>query len=146
MLGQALENCFGAKLTIGPPVEGGFYYDSFVGSEVCTEKTWYPKLEGEIKKIRGERLREKQRVRKAKHTMLTLNNNSVDFFVVNPSNSWRTSVEEVSARLPCSISAALRTAVSEAALEDAGGRLPLTEELFVKMSAALSAVGTCGLP
>jgi threonyl-tRNA synthetase len=55
MLGQALENCFGAKLTIGPPVEGGFYYDSFVGAEVCTEKTWYPKLEGEIKKIIKEK-------------------------------------------------------------------------------------------
>ena len=55
MLGQALENLFGAKLTIGPPVEGGFYYDSFVGNQVCTEKAWYPKLESEIKKIIKEK-------------------------------------------------------------------------------------------
>jgi threonyl-tRNA synthetase len=31
VLGEALEHAFGVKLTIGPPLAGGFYYDSFMG-------------------------------------------------------------------------------------------------------------------
>lgn len=31
MLGECLECSKGSHLTIGPPVEGGFYYDSYMG-------------------------------------------------------------------------------------------------------------------
>uniref|UniRef100_A0A7S1B9N5 Probable threonine--tRNA ligase, cytoplasmic n=1 Tax=Corethron hystrix TaxID=216773 RepID=A0A7S1B9N5_9STRA len=33
ILGEALERLFGAHLTIGPPLAGGFYYDSYLGLE-----------------------------------------------------------------------------------------------------------------
>jgi hypothetical protein len=33
MLGEALEHLFGCRLTIGPPLAGGFYYDSYMGME-----------------------------------------------------------------------------------------------------------------
>lgn len=31
MLGEALEHLYGCKLTIGPPLAGGFFYDSYMG-------------------------------------------------------------------------------------------------------------------
>jgi threonyl-tRNA synthetase len=31
IMGEALEHAFGSKLTIGPPLAGGFYYDSYMG-------------------------------------------------------------------------------------------------------------------
>ncbi|CAK0779434.1 hypothetical protein CVIRNUC_004773 [Coccomyxa viridis] len=37
VLGEALEACFGAKLTIGPALEEGFYYDCFLGERTLTE-------------------------------------------------------------------------------------------------------------
>ena len=37
MLGEALEHLFGSKLTVGPPLAGGFYYDSFMGKETLKE-------------------------------------------------------------------------------------------------------------
>ena len=55
ILGQAIERQFGGHLTIGPPIQGGFYYDTYCGTEVCTEEKWYPKLEKEIKKIVSEK-------------------------------------------------------------------------------------------
>jgi threonyl-tRNA synthetase len=33
MMGEALENLWGCKLTIGPPLAGGFYYDSYMGQK-----------------------------------------------------------------------------------------------------------------
>ena len=32
MMGEALEHLFGCRLTIGPPLKGGFYYDSYMGT------------------------------------------------------------------------------------------------------------------
>jgi threonyl-tRNA synthetase len=32
IMGEALEHAFGSKLTIGPPLAGGFYYDSYMGT------------------------------------------------------------------------------------------------------------------
>jgi threonyl-tRNA synthetase len=32
VMGEALEHLFGCKLTIGPPLAGGFYYDSYMGT------------------------------------------------------------------------------------------------------------------
>ena len=42
MMGEALEHSFGSKLTIGPPLAGGFYYDSYMGSDALREEdcTW----------------------------------------------------------------------------------------------------------
>jgi threonyl-tRNA synthetase len=37
VLGESLEALKGAHLTIGPPVEGGFYYDSYMGKETVPE-------------------------------------------------------------------------------------------------------------
>jgi threonyl-tRNA synthetase len=31
VMGEALERLFGSRLTIGPPLAGGFYYDSYMG-------------------------------------------------------------------------------------------------------------------
>jgi threonyl-tRNA synthetase len=33
MLGEALEHLYGCRLTIGPPLKGGFYYDSYMGTK-----------------------------------------------------------------------------------------------------------------
>lgn len=33
MMGEALEHLYGNKLTIGPPLAGGFYYDSYMGTD-----------------------------------------------------------------------------------------------------------------
>ena len=38
MLGEALEHLYGCKLTIGPPLAGGFYYDSFMGKDALREE------------------------------------------------------------------------------------------------------------
>lgn len=32
MMGEALEHLYGCRLTIGPPLKGGFYYDSYMGT------------------------------------------------------------------------------------------------------------------
>ena len=37
MMGEALENLYGCKLTIGPPLAGGFYYDSYMGMDTIKE-------------------------------------------------------------------------------------------------------------
>ena len=55
VLGESIERKFGGHLTIGPPIKGGFYYDVYCGSEVCTEESWYPKIDSEIKKIVSEK-------------------------------------------------------------------------------------------
>ena len=38
MMGEALEHLYGSKLTIGPPLAGGFYYDSYMGPETLKEE------------------------------------------------------------------------------------------------------------
>ena len=37
MMGEALEHLFGSKLTIGPPLKGGFYYDSYMGNDTIKD-------------------------------------------------------------------------------------------------------------
>jgi threonyl-tRNA synthetase len=37
MMGEALEHLYGCKLTIGPPLAGGFYYDSYMGTDAFRE-------------------------------------------------------------------------------------------------------------
>lgn len=33
MMGQAMENLYGVHLCMGPALEDGFYYDSYIGSK-----------------------------------------------------------------------------------------------------------------
>jgi threonyl-tRNA synthetase len=37
MMGEALEHLYGVKLTIGPPLKGGFYYDSYMGADTIKD-------------------------------------------------------------------------------------------------------------
>ena len=50
LLGSAIENLFGAKLCIGPALEEGFYYDSYMGTYVIDQLNDYKKLEEQVKK------------------------------------------------------------------------------------------------
>jgi threonyl-tRNA synthetase len=50
IFGEALESCFGAKLTIGPALEEGFYYDCYLGDRTLTEAD-RPKLEKRIQEV-----------------------------------------------------------------------------------------------
>lgn len=54
LLGQALELEYGADLTIGPPIEEGFYYDCFMGDKTFNEDD-KEKLKKRIDKIIGEK-------------------------------------------------------------------------------------------
>ncbi|KAK9915530.1 hypothetical protein WJX75_000385 [Coccomyxa subellipsoidea] len=54
VLGEALESCFGAKLTIGPALEEGFYYDCYLGDRTLTEAD-RPVLEKRIEQIVKEK-------------------------------------------------------------------------------------------
>jgi threonyl-tRNA synthetase len=38
IMGEALEHLFGCKLTIGPPLAGGFYYDSYMNADAIREE------------------------------------------------------------------------------------------------------------
>eukprot|EP00554_Chaetoceros_debilis_P007889 CAMPEP_0194077242 /NCGR_PEP_ID=MMETSP0149-20130528/3883_1 /TAXON_ID=122233 /ORGANISM="Chaetoceros debilis, Strain MM31A-1" /LENGTH=780 /DNA_ID=CAMNT_0038758189 /DNA_START=51 /DNA_END=2393 /DNA_ORIENTATION=+ len=50
MMGEAMEHLFGSRLTIGPPLEGGFYYDSYMGSDAIKEDDYKP-VQQEVNKI-----------------------------------------------------------------------------------------------
>ena len=49
-LGSAIETIFGAKLCIGPALEEGFFYDSYMGKEVVEQNTDFKVIEEEVKK------------------------------------------------------------------------------------------------
>ena len=51
VLGEALEACFGAKLTIGPALEEGFYYDCYLGEHTLTEAD-KAALEKQVQQVR----------------------------------------------------------------------------------------------
>ncbi len=51
VLGEALEACFGVRLTIGPAVEEGFYYDCYMGDRTLTDAE-KPALEKKIEQAR----------------------------------------------------------------------------------------------
>lgn len=51
VLGQAMERCFGVKLTIGPALSDGFYYDCYSGKATITESEWYDKINGMMAQI-----------------------------------------------------------------------------------------------
>lgn len=50
VLGETLELEFGVHLTHGPPTEDGFFYDSYTGKDMFSEKN-YPTIEKVAKKI-----------------------------------------------------------------------------------------------
>jgi len=49
-MGEALENLYGALLCHGPPLENGFFYDSFIGDDIINEES-LSLIEGECKKL-----------------------------------------------------------------------------------------------
>ncbi len=49
ILGQSLENLYGAWLCHGPPLDQGFFYDSFIG-DTSISQTDYELIEKEIRK------------------------------------------------------------------------------------------------
>ena len=50
LLGGAIETVYGAKLCIGPPLEEGFYYDSYMGTYVIDPANDYKAIEDQVKK------------------------------------------------------------------------------------------------
>jgi len=50
ILGQSLEHNYGALLTIGPPVDGGFYYDAYIGDGEGISESQFGEIEGEFRK------------------------------------------------------------------------------------------------
>ena len=75
VLGQALENLYGAYLTHGPPLEVGFFYDSYVGDKALSQDK-YPEIDQEAGKI----LKEKQRFLRAVMTK----DEALQLFQANP--------------------------------------------------------------
>lgn len=51
VLGEALERLYGSRLTIGPPLKGGFYYDAYMGSSDAFKEDDYKPVEAEVSKI-----------------------------------------------------------------------------------------------
>jgi threonyl-tRNA synthetase len=51
ILGSALENAYGGKLGIGPPLEEGFYYDFYMGKYSIEKLTDYKLIEDTAKQI-----------------------------------------------------------------------------------------------
>jgi len=75
MLGEALEHSFGCRLTIGPPLSGGFYYDSYMGTNALTEDD-YKIIESEVQKI----TKQKQTFER----MVITKEEALDLFAGNP--------------------------------------------------------------
>lgn len=51
ILGEALEHLYGSRLTIGPPLKAGFYYDSYMGTSDPLKEDDYKEVEKEVSKI-----------------------------------------------------------------------------------------------
>jgi threonyl-tRNA synthetase len=54
LLGQSLENLYGAWLCHGPPLEHGFFYDSYIGDQRLSQAD-YDSIEKEIKRYATEK-------------------------------------------------------------------------------------------
>ena len=50
VLGEALESLFGVRLTIGPALEEGFYYDCYIGNKTLHD-TDKPAIEKKINEV-----------------------------------------------------------------------------------------------
>jgi len=51
ILGEALEHLYGCRLTIGPPLKGGFYYDCYMGTDDAFSEDDYAAVEAEFSNI-----------------------------------------------------------------------------------------------
>jgi threonyl-tRNA synthetase len=54
LLGQSLENLYGAWLCHGPPLDKGFFYDSFIG-DYRVSQTDFEGIEKEIRRYAQEK-------------------------------------------------------------------------------------------
>mmetsp|Transcript_14440 Transcript_14440/g.31511 ORF Transcript_14440/g.31511 Transcript_14440/m.31511 type:complete len:800 (+) Transcript_14440:51-2450(+) len=75
MMGEAMEHVFGSKLTIGPPLASGFYYDSYMGADALREDD-YKVVEQEINKI----IKQKQKFER----MVITKEEGLELFADNP--------------------------------------------------------------
>jgi len=75
MMGEALEHLYGCKLTIGPPLAGGFYYDSYMGSDSIKDDDYKP-VEQEVNKI----IKQKQKFER----MVITKEEGLELFADNP--------------------------------------------------------------
>eukprot|EP00804_Cyclotella_cryptica_P019901 CCRYP_007831-RB/>CCRYP_007831-RB protein AED:0.00 eAED:0.00 QI:101/1/1/1/1/1/2/1448/407 len=79
VMGEALERLYGARLTIGPPLAGGFYYDSYMGdsaSDGAFKEEDYQPIEAEVQKI----VKEKQKFER----LVVTKEEALDMFAGNP--------------------------------------------------------------
>jgi len=75
MMGEALEHLFGSKLTIGPPLKGGFYYDSYMGNDTIKDDD-YKEIQKEVNKI----IKQKQKFER----MVVTKEEALEIFADNP--------------------------------------------------------------
>jgi len=71
VLGLALEREFGARLTVGPPLDNGFYYDCYMGEATVSDKD-FGSLEKQIKRIAEKEKQEFERVEVTKEELLEM--------------------------------------------------------------------------
>lgn len=79
VLGEALERLYGSRLTIGPPLAGGFYYDSYMGessSDGAYKEEDYKPVEAEVSKI----VKSKQKFER----LVVTKEEALDMFSGNP--------------------------------------------------------------
>lgn len=79
VLGEALERLYGSRLTIGPPLAGGFYYDSYMGessSDGAFKEDDYKVVEAEVQNI----VKQKQKFER----MVVTKEEALEMFEGNP--------------------------------------------------------------
>ena len=79
VMGEALERLYGSRLTIGPPLAGGFYYDSYMGDasgDGAFKEEDYKPIETEVQKI----VKEKQKFER----LVVTKEEALDMFAGNP--------------------------------------------------------------
>eukprot|EP00970_Alexandrium_tamarense_P001718 scaffold224_cov181-Alexandrium_tamarense.AAC.3 len=79
VMGEALERLYGSRLTIGPPLAGGFYYDSYMGdssSDGALKEEDYKPVEAEVQKI----VKSKQKFER----LVVTKEEALDMFAGNP--------------------------------------------------------------
>lgn len=75
ILGQTLENEFGVHLCHGPPTDSGFFYDSYSGKDIFTEKNY-----AEIEKAAAKIVSDKQDY----HRLVLTKDEALQLFGNNP--------------------------------------------------------------
>jgi threonyl-tRNA synthetase len=80
VLGEALERLYGSRLTVGPPLAGGFYYDAYMGDGSNADSTIkeddYKLVEAEVSKI----IKEKQKFER----LVVTKDELLELFAGNP--------------------------------------------------------------